>query len=206
MLERVGRDLDRRAHAGAEQPDRTPVRTPELVAPPHRPAPAQRRSLEVLDCARRVARGDSAIARRGDMDPEDVAQDIALQYLKRTTEPMSLMGWAATATRYRLIDLANKKPPVLVENDELAKKVGYHNGPSAGIVSRDQYLRVVATLGPVQQAVINEHLTGATNEQIARAHGYASAGVAGSTISRIKSDLRVNFPEMRFNLAPQRLY
>ena len=165
-----------------------------------------RRSIEVLDCARRVARGDSAIARRGDMDPEDVAQDIALQYLKRTTEPMSLMGWAATATRHRLIDLANKKPPVLVEDDELAKKLGYHNGPSAGILSRDQYLRVVATLGPVQQAVINEHLTGATNEQIARAHGYASAAVAASTVSRIKNDLRANFPEMRFNLAPQRLY
>jgi hypothetical protein len=174
------------------------------------PRPGQReldaRSVEVLNCARRVAFGDSALVRRGDMDPEDVAQDIAEQYLRRRSEPVSLMGWAATATRCRLIDLANGKPPIPVDDAELGGRLGYGMGPSASVVSRDQYQRIVAVLGQVQQAVINEHLTGATNEQIARAHGYASAAVAASTISRIKKDLRTQFPDVRFDLAPQRVY
>lgn len=140
------------------------------------------------------------------MDPEDVAQDIAEQYLRRKSEPVSLMGWAATATRCRLIDLANRKPPVLVEDDELSRRLDHAMGPSAVVISRDQYRRIVAVLGPVQQSVINEYLTGATNEQIARAHGYASAAVAASTISRIKKDLRTQFPDVRFDLAPQRVY
>ena len=165
-----------------------------------------RRLAEVLGCARRVARGDTGLAKRGDVDPEDVAQDIALQYFKRLTEPISLFGWAATATRCRLIDLARKKRPVNVEDDELFRQMKHQMGPSAEFMARDQYKRVIATLGAVQQAVINEHLSGATNTQIARSHDYASAAVAAATISRIKRDLRTQFPDMRFDLAPQRIY
>jgi len=58
----------------------------------------------------------------------------------------------------------------------------------------------------VQQAVISERLIGATNAQIARSHDYASEAVASATISRIKKDLRTQFPDMRFDLAPQRVY
>jgi DNA-directed RNA polymerase specialized sigma24 family protein len=165
-----------------------------------------RRFAEVLDCARRVARGDTGLARRGDMDPDDVAQDVAVQYYKRLTEPISLLGWAATATRCRLIDLARKKRPVTVDDDELFRQMKHQMGPSAGVMARDQYRRVIATLGPVQQAVINEHLTGASNAQIARSHDYASEAVAATTISRIKKDLRTQFRDMRFELEPQRVY
>ena len=165
-----------------------------------------RRFVEVQGCALRVARGDTSLARRGDMGPDDVAQDIAEQYLKRTTEPISLMGWAATAARCRLIDLARKRNPVATNDDALHRAMAHSMGPSAVFISNDQYRRVVAVLGSVQQSVINEHLAGATNEEIARAHGYASAAVAGTTISRIKKDLRSHFPDMKFDLAPQRLY
>jgi DNA-directed RNA polymerase specialized sigma24 family protein len=165
-----------------------------------------RRLKDVQDCAHRVARGDTGLARRGDVDPEDVAQDIALQYLKRATEPMSLFGWVASATRCRLIDLARKKRPAAVGDDELFRQMKREMGPSAEFMARDQYQRVIATLGPVQQAVINEYLTGATNAQIARSHDYASPAVAAATISRIKKDLRSQFPDMRFDLAPQRVY
>jgi len=165
-----------------------------------------RRFTQVRECALRVCRGDSALARRGDMGPEDVAQDIAEQYLKRTTEPISLMGWTATATRCRLIDLVRKKRAIVVDDDELFGRLEHQMGPSAGVISRDQYRRIIAVLGPVQQSVINEHLTGATNAEIARAHGYASAAVAGSTISRIKKELLTRFPDVKFDLAPQRVY
>lgn len=180
------------------------------TAPDDAPRPEgeelDRRLAEVQDCARRVARGDTGLTRRGDVDPDDVAQDIALQYLKRASEPMSLLGWTVTATRFRLIDLARKKRPVTVDDDELFRQMKRQMGPSAGVMARDQYLRVIATLGPVQQAVINEHLTGATNAQIARSHDYASEAVASATISRIKKDLRTQFPDMRFDLEPQRVY
>jgi len=165
-----------------------------------------RRFTQVRECALRVCRGDSALARRGDMGPEDVAQDIAEQYLKRSIEPISLMGWAATATRCRLIDLVRKKRAIVVDDDELFGRLKHEMGPSVCVVSRDQYRRIIAVLGPVQQSVINEHLTGATNAEIARAHGYASAAVAGSTISRIKKELLTRFPDVRFDLAPQRVY
>ena len=165
-----------------------------------------RRLAQVLGCARRVAHGDTGLARRGDVDPEDVAQDIALQYFNRVTEPISLFGWTAAATRCRLIDLAKKKRPIVLDDDALFRETERVVGPSAQVLARDQYRRIVATLGPVQQAVINEHLTGATNAQIARSHDYASAAVAGATISRIKKDIRSQFPDMRFDLAPQRVY
>lgn len=165
-----------------------------------------RRLAEVRACARKIACGDGALGRRGDMDAQDVAQDIAEQYLQRRTEPISLMGWAATATRCRLIDLANKRPPLTIEHDELFRVMAHRMGPSGASLARDEYRGVVAALGAAEQAVINEHLTGATNEQIARAHDYATAGVAGATISRIKNKLRRVFPGMKFDLAPQRVY
>lgn len=165
-----------------------------------------RRFVEVQNCARRVARGDRGLARRGDMGPDDLAQDIAEQYLRRTDEPISLMGWAATATRCRLIDLARRKNPIAIDSDALFRAMGHAMGPSAGVVSRDQYRRVIDILGPVQQSVINEHLAGATNEEIARSHGYASAAVAATRISQIKKDLKLGFPSLKFDLAPQRLY
>ena len=165
-----------------------------------------RRLAEVQACARRIARGDRALGKRGDMDAQDVAQDIAEQYLERRTEPISLMGWAATATRCRLIDLANKRRPLTIEHDELFRVMAHRMGPSAAFVAREQYRGVVAALGAVEQAVINEHLTGATDEQIARAHDYVTAGVAAATISRIKNKLRGLFPAMLFDLAPQRVY
>jgi len=140
------------------------------------------------------------------MQDDDVAQDFAEQYLRCPTEPISLMGWAATATRHRLIDLARRKKAIVIDGDALFRAMGHAMGPSAGVVSRDQYRRVIGILGPVQQSVINEHLAGATNEEIARSHNYATAAVAATTISRIKQDLRRGFPSMKFDLAPQRLY
>ena len=175
-------------------------------APRPEGAELERRLAEVLGCARRVARGDTGLARRDDMDPDDVAQEIALQYCKRLIEPMSLRGWAATATRCRLIDLVRKKPPVTVEHDALFRQMTRHMGPNAVFMSRDQYRRVIAALRPVQQAVINEHLTGATNAQIARSHNYVSDAVASAIISRIKKKVRAQLPDMRFDLTPQRVY
>lgn len=210
----MGGELSHKAVGLADQP-RDPAGSTSLSAMSDidaedvpRPVGAEldRRLAEVLGCARRVAHGDSGLARRVDVDPEDVAQDIALQYLDRATEPISLMGWAATATRCRLIDLARKKRPIVLDDDALFGLTERVMGPSNQVLARDQYLRIVATLGPVQQAVINEHLTGATNAQIARSHDYASAAVAGATIGRIKKDLRTKFPHLRFELAPQRVY
>jgi DNA-directed RNA polymerase specialized sigma24 family protein len=169
-------------------------------------AELDRRLAEVLGCARRVARGDTGLARRGGMDPDDVAQDIALQYYQRRIEPMSLRGWAATATRCRLIDLARKKRPLTVDDDALFRQMTRQIGPNAVFMSRDQYRRFIAALRPAQQAVINEHLTGATNAQIARSHNYASEAVASAIICRIKKNLRAQFPDMRFDLTPQRVY
>ena len=175
-------------------------------APRPEGAELDRRLAEVLGCARRVARGDTGLARRGDLDPDVVAQDIALQYFKRLIEPMSLRGWAATATRCRLIDLARNKRPVTVDDDALFQQMTTCQvGPNAVFMSRDQYRRVIAVLRPEQQAVINEHLTGATNSQIARSHNYASGAVASAIISRIKKNIRAQFPDMRFDLTPRRL-
>ena len=96
----------------------------------------------------------------------------------------------------------------MLDDDALFRETKRVMGPSNQVAARDQYLRIVATLGPVQQSVINEHLTGATNAQIARSHDYASAAVAvaGATISRIKKDRRTQFPYLRFDLAPRRVY
>jgi DNA-directed RNA polymerase specialized sigma24 family protein len=139
------------------------------------------------------------------MDPDDIARDIALQYYRRLVEPMSLLGWAATATRYRLIDLARRKRPVPVDDDALFRQMTRQMGPRALSLARAQYRPVIAALRPVQQAVINEHLTGATNAQIARSHNYVSEAVASAIIIRIKKNLRAQFPDIRFDLVPQRI-
>ena len=70
-----------------------------------------------------VARGDIGLVRRGDMDPDAVAHDIAPEYYERLIEPMSLRGWAATANRCRLIDLARKKRPVTVDHDAFFRQM-----------------------------------------------------------------------------------
>ena len=53
---------------------------------------------------------------------------------------------------------------------------------------------------------MGEHLFGASNRQIAHWHGYATAAVAASTISRIKAKIRNAFPDLALDLEPQRIY
>lgn len=164
-----------------------------------------RRSVEVLNCALHVAHSDQELAGHRERDPYAVAQDIAVQYLLRRTEPMSLLGWAATATRYRLIDLADHKHPVHVEDSELFRRMEQWTGHREGVNAREHYLIVVAALGPDEQSVINEHFTGASDEAIARAHGYARATDAASAVTRIKDRLNDLFPDMRFGTSPGRV-
>ncbi|HEY8719975.1 hypothetical protein [Pengzhenrongella sp.] len=164
-----------------------------------------RRSVEVLNCALGVACGDLGLIGDGERAPDVVAQDIAVQYLLRHTEPMSLRGWAATATRYRLMDLANHTRPVAVEDSELFRRMEQWTGHREGVNAREHFRMVIAALGPVEQSVINEHFTGATDEQINRTHGYSGAGEAAAIVTRIKGRLQDLFPEMRFGLSPERV-
>jgi predicted RNA-binding protein with RPS1 domain len=127
-----------------------------------------RRLAEVQDCARTVARGETGLARRGDMDPDDVAQDIALQYCKRLTEPVSLLGWAATATRSRLVDLAERRNPsqsatTSCPNVDAADRVANH---MRSVKSQNDAMPNQQPLLNTQMWIHNELLSGRSSDDI----------------------------------------
>ena len=169
-------------------------------------ATIEKRTVEVHTHALRLARWDNGVRRRADVDPEDVAQRVALEYFLLTAEPLYLKAWTEETTRKRLIDFARQRQALPADDDILLLRLKRRMGPSAGVVAGIQLLSVYAALNASERELINEHLAGMTNQEIAEAHGYASTAVAAEMISRIKRKLRAKFPDIRFDLEPQRIY
>ncbi len=161
---------------------------------------------QVYRYALAIARGDAGLRCRGDVGPEDVAQDVTVQFDRRELEPDSWRAWTATATRNRLVDMARQRHAVPAQEAELSARIEPAKGPSAGVIARRQLQLVMGTLGPVEFDVLSAHLLGATNAEIAARQQYASSKVAASTIYRVKRKLQRAFPELRFDLEPQRVY
>ena len=149
---------------------------------------------------------DTGVRRRCDMDAEDVAQDVALQFDRMEPKPRYWKGWTRAATRHRLIDLARQRQQIPVGEDELFRRIQYAVGPSAWVIAKKQWQEVFDVLGPKEFHVLNDHLAGATNPQIAERHDYASAKVVASILHRIRRKLRSKFPDLRVDLEPQRMY
>lgn len=198
----------------AYSPDRTHSERHRLTVAGMSDSPAEHQSsvnrekqvADVHGLALILARLDSGLRGRGDVDAEDVAQDVAFQFAGMEPKPLAWKGWTATATRHRLIDLARQRAPIPVGDDALFRRIKCGPGPSAGVLARRQWKEVLDVLGPAERRVLNDHLSGATNPELAERYGYASAEVVASTVHRVKRKLRSRFPDLHFDLEPQRVY
>lgn len=156
--------------------------------------------------ARAIASRDAALIQRGDVSPDDVAQDVVLQYHRLAAPPDDWKAWTSVATRHRLVDLVRARRDVPSLDEVLVARAERRMGPSAGVMARDQIFRAISGLSEKEKAVLAAHLVGATNAQIAETHGYANGPVVATLIARIRARIRQANPGMAEDLEAVRPY
>lgn len=153
---------------------------------------------------------------------DDVVQEVLLRFASLDLDVIdNWEAWVVTATRNRCNDVmaAERRhdhewvdPATALDGagSDALKRIGmWVVGPSAAGMRPQMMEHVLAVLSDQERAVVDRHLDGFSNADIAQEFGYASAQSVAVTISRARAKVRERFasPSQRDEvLNPQRPY
>jgi RNA polymerase sigma factor (sigma-70 family) len=146
------------------------------------------------------ARGFAYTRALREVDPpsaDDVAQEAICRLLRQDPQPANLEAWLTTVVRNLVIDLHRKGDRRAhgafggMPSERSLQRQGYVGEPVSGpALDRMEIGQALDCLRGQERHVLELHLAGRTNQEIADRFGYASTAVAAVTLSRAKRRVR----------------